>query len=161
MAIGSVGLILETSCSLTGCTSGTQAPDPGSEFVNISLLFYSWALTVPLFAFFILPVQVMDASNVRLAIKEKNIVTNPTVPYRVIIKGFGAILVIYGLVTGIGSGEGSAIETLFTIFFIFLPIIPILILYGLVSESKLSNNFRSYLKGLNIEEKEIKITKVP
>jgi predicted negative regulator of RcsB-dependent stress response len=70
-AIGGLGLVLEASCSLIGCSSGTQAFDPGSEFMNIDIRFYSWALTIPLVAFFMLPVLVIESVNARLIIKEK------------------------------------------------------------------------------------------
>ncbi len=107
---------------------------------------YVWVLTVPIMALFIIPIEVMDSSKVRVFLKARQSIVSPANPYKVLL----------GIAAGVGpltaweviqrETSGLVMEFAFPAIIMILPLIPMIYLYKRRTEDRAISKFVSHLK---------------
>ena len=112
----------------------------------------AWALTFSLVAFVIVPIDIIESSNLRLYLKSKNAVIAPTASALSSFRVGFSITAIFSIYAIIASNTGSLYAHYFvTLLLTSLPLIPLFYLYSRRKEKTVSK-FKEYLKRNGIEE---------
>lgn len=115
-------------------------------------LFLAWFI-FPLVSFIVIPISVIESSNLRIFLKNKGVILSPTTPFRYAIGGFFTLNILSQILRGLDIAEiFISIVALSTPFYVMA------LLHRLYSEKILVKNFKKYLKTKGIVEKEVNIT---
>ena len=133
-------------------TLGISLPFNDTQISNsFDVMILAWLLT-PIVSFIVVPISVIESSNLRLFLKIKNKIISPTTPFRYIIGGFVTINVLQTMLRGLDEGELIA-----SILYLPVPFYVMTFLYRLKTETILTKKFIFFLNEKNIVQKDIKL----
>lgn len=153
--IGSWALVVSIASGLTELNGGVFL---GSISLKIPLsegfdsLFLAWLL-IPIVSLVVIPISVIESSNLRIFLKNKGVVLSPTTPFRYAIGGFFTLNVLSQILRGL-----DVVEIFISIVALAAPFYVMALLHRVFSEKKLVDNFKKYLETQNISEKDVNIT---
>lgn len=151
--IGSWALVVFLAHHITETLSVTGLIESGYALSEaFQVLMIGWLLT-PLVAFIVLPISVIESSNLRILLKTKSVIISPTTPFRYIVGGFATISVLLTDLRGLEMAE-----LITSILFLPAPFYIMTLLHRLRSEKFLIADFKSYLRKRGISEKEINLS---
>lgn len=161
--IGSLFLLWIGSWALVVSIASGLMTSTGDIFLNsVSLeiplsegfdsLFLAWFL-IPLVSLIVIPISVIESSNLRIFLKNKGVILSPTTPFRYAIGGFFTINILSQILRGL-----DIVEIFISIVALSTPFYVMALLHRAFSEKILVNNFKKYLKTQGISEKDVNIT---
>ena len=153
--IGSWALVVSVASSLVESTGGIflnslSLEVPLSE--GFDSLFLAWFL-IPLVSLIVIPISVIESSNLRVFLKNKGVILSPTTPFRYAIGGFFTLNILSQILRGL-----DIVEIFISIIALSTPFYVMALLHRAFSEKKLVNNFKKYLRSKGISEKDVNIT---
>ncbi|MEM2161094.1 MAG: hypothetical protein QXN55_09095 [Candidatus Nitrosotenuis sp.] len=150
--VGSWSLVVSLAHHLVH-SLGIRLPMPINELSNnFDVLIFAWLLT-PIVAFLIIPISVMESTNIRLFLETKKIITTPTAPYRYLIGGFATISILFSILRGL-----EIAELITSLLYLPTPFFIMSLLYRTRSEKRLISNFKDYLVKRGISQKSIDLS---
>lgn len=149
--IGSWALVVFVAYNLV-FTLGVTLPKGDIELSsNFDVLILAWILT-PIVSLIVVPISIIESSNLRLFLKIKKKIISPTTPFRYIIGGFFTMNVLQTMLRGLDTSELIA-----SIIYLPVPFYIMTFLYRTRTEKSLVSNFIVYLKTKGIVEKDISL----
>lgn len=153
--IGSWALVVSIASGLMASTgdiflNSVSLEIPLSE--GFDSLFLAWFL-IPLVSLIVIPISVIESSNLRIFLKNKGVILSPTTPFRYAIGGFFTINILSQILRGL-----DIVEIFISIVALSTPFYVMALLHRIFSEKILVNNFKKYLKTKGISEKDVNIT---
>ena len=153
--IGSWALVVSIASSLVDSTgilflNSISLEVPLSE--GFDSLFLAWFL-IPLVSLIVIPISVIESSNLRIFLKNKGVILSPTTPFRYAIGGFFTLNILSQILRGLDIAE-----ILISIVALSTPFYVMALLHRVYSEKILVNNFKRYLRSKGIVEKDVNIT---
>ena len=118
---------------------------------NFDVLILAWIMT-PIVSLIVVPISIIESSNLRLFLKIKKKIISPTTPSRYIIGGFVTMNVLQTLLRGLDTSELIA-----SIIYLPAPFYIMTFLYKIRTENSLVEKFVLFLKEKNIVQKDVKL----
>ena len=153
--IGSWALIVSIASGIvesTGLTLLNTSNLEESFSAGFDSMFLAWFIT-PLVSFIVIPISVIESSNLRIFLKNKGVILSPTTPFRYAIGGFFTLNILSQILRGL-----DVVEIFISIVALSTPFYVMALLHRLCSEKILVENFKKYLKTKGIVEKDVDIT---
>lgn len=150
--IGSWALVVFMAYNIVFSLGITLPIEDNQISKNFDVLILAWILT-PIVAFLVIPVSVIESSNLRLFLKSKKIIISPATPFRYLIGGFATINILITVL-----GELDTAELIAGLLYLPAPFYIMTFLYRFRSEKHLIADFRSYLKSKGIIEKKVNVS---
>lgn len=118
---------------------------------SFDVLILAWIMT-PVVSLIVVPISIMEASDLRLFLKIKQKIISPTTPFRYVIGGFVTMNILQTMLRGLDISELIA-----SLVYLPVPFYVMTWLYKGKTESSIVKEFVSFLNGRNIVRKNIKI----
>ena len=118
---------------------------------SFDVMILAWVLT-PIVSLIVVPISIIESSNLRLFLKIKNKIISPTTPFRYVIGGFATMNVLQIMLRGLDEGELIA-----SVLYLPVPFYIMTFLYRMRTEHSIVEKFVLFLNDKKIVKKDIKL----